>query len=99
MTVEEVEAIRLKDLEDLEQGECAKHMNISRPTFHRILNTARQKLADALLNGKSIRIEGGNYTRNICLVKCNDCLREWQESYENFQKILKPSQKIKLLRL
>ncbi len=61
LSVEEAEAIRLKDLEGLEQGESAKRMNISRPTFHRVLVAARGKLADALLNGKAIRIEGGNF--------------------------------------
>ena len=61
LSVEEAEAIRLKDLEGLEQEECAQRMNISRPTFHRVLVAARGKLADALLNGKAIRIEGGNF--------------------------------------
>ena len=61
LSVEEAEAIRLKDLVGLEQSECAKRMNISRPTFHRVLAAARGKLADALLNGKAIRIEGGNF--------------------------------------
>jgi predicted DNA-binding protein (UPF0251 family)/predicted Fe-Mo cluster-binding NifX family protein len=61
LTVEELEAIRLKDLEGLEQGEGADKMNVSRPTFQRILSSARQKIAEALLNGKSIRIEGGNF--------------------------------------
>lgn len=58
---EEVEAIRLKDLEGLEQEEGAQRMKISRPTFQRILASARQKMADALLHGKAIRIEGGNF--------------------------------------
>ncbi|RLC61868.1 MAG: hypothetical protein DRI01_07800 [Chloroflexi bacterium] len=61
LSVEEGEAIRLKDLEGLEQEECARRMHISRPTFHRVLGAARQKVADALLSGKAIRIEGGNY--------------------------------------
>ena len=61
LSVEEAEAIRLKDLEALEQEEGARRMNISRPTFHRVLTAARRKLADALLNGKAIRIEGGNF--------------------------------------
>jgi predicted DNA-binding protein (UPF0251 family) len=62
VTVDEFEAVRLKDLEGLEQGEAAKKMGISQPTFHRLLLTARKKVADALTNGKAIRIEGGNYT-------------------------------------
>lgn len=61
MSVEEAEALRLKELEGLEQEQGAAKMNISRPTFQRILAAARQKMADALLNGKAIRIEGGNY--------------------------------------
>ena len=61
LTVEEVEAIRLKDLEDLDQEQSAAKMNISRPTFQRVLESARKKMADALLGGKAIRIEGGNF--------------------------------------
>jgi uncharacterized protein len=61
MSVEEAEALRLKDLEGLEQEQGAEKMNISRPTFQRVLVSARQKVADALLNGKAIRIEGGNF--------------------------------------
>jgi len=61
LSVEEAEAIRLKDLEGLEQEQGAERMNISRPTFQRVLASARQKIAYALLNGKAIRIEGGNY--------------------------------------
>jgi uncharacterized protein len=66
LSVEEVEALRLKELEGLEQEEGADKMNISRPTFQRVLASARQKMADALINGKAIRIEGGNFeiTRN-----------------------------------
>ena len=61
MSIEEVEAVRLKDLEGLEQEAGAEKMNISRPTYQRVLASARQKIADALLNGKAIRIEGGNF--------------------------------------
>jgi predicted DNA-binding protein (UPF0251 family)/predicted Fe-Mo cluster-binding NifX family protein len=61
VTVEEMEALRLRELEGLEQEQAAAKMEISRPTFQRILASARRKIADALLNGKAIRIEGGNY--------------------------------------
>ena len=61
LSVEEAEAIRLKDLEGLEQEQCAVRMSVSRPTYQRILKAARVKVADALLTGKAIRIEGGNY--------------------------------------
>jgi predicted DNA-binding protein (UPF0251 family) len=61
LSVEEAEAIRLKDLEGLAQAPSAEKMNISRPTFQRVLASARRKIADALLNGKAVRIEGGNF--------------------------------------
>jgi predicted DNA-binding protein (UPF0251 family) len=81
LTVEELESIRLKDLEGLEQEDCAKKMNISRPTFHRILTIARSKLADALLNGKAIRIEGGNFMMATNLFRCDDG-HEWIVPFE-----------------
>jgi len=61
LNVEELEAVRLKDFEGLEQKECAEKMKISQPTFNRILLSARKKIADALINGKAIRIQGGNF--------------------------------------
>ncbi|MFH1770040.1 MAG: DUF134 domain-containing protein [archaeon] len=61
VSVSEFEAIRLKDLEGIEQGEAAKKMDISQPTFHRLIISARKKIADAIVNGKAIKIEGGNY--------------------------------------
>ena len=59
--VEEIEAIRLKNHLNLEQEECALMMEVSRPTFQRILTEAYAKVADAFTNGKAIRIEGGSY--------------------------------------
>ena len=61
VSLEEMEAIRLRDLERLEQVECAGKMSISRPTFQRVLASARRKVADSLIGGKALRIEGGNY--------------------------------------
>jgi predicted DNA-binding protein (UPF0251 family) len=81
LSVEEAEAIRLKDLEGLEQEECARRMNISRPTFHRVLGAARNKLADALLNGKAIRIEGGNFEMAIRHFHCING-HEWDVPFE-----------------
>jgi len=60
LKVEELEAIRLKDLEGLKQEECAKKMGISRGTFQRIYNSAKKKIADALVNAKAMKIEGGD---------------------------------------
>lgn len=61
LSLEEAEAIRLKDIEDLDQEQAALRMNVSRPTYQRVLESARKKVADALLNGKAIRIDGGNF--------------------------------------
>jgi len=61
IAVDEFEAIRLKDYESMDQTEAAKKMGISQPTFQRLLNSARKKIADAVVNGKAIRIEGGSF--------------------------------------
>ncbi|MDH5696861.1 MAG: DUF134 domain-containing protein [Dehalococcoidia bacterium] len=81
LSVEEAEAIRLKDLEGLEQEQGAEKMNISRPTFQRVLASARQKIADALLNGKAIRIEGGNFEMVSRRFKCLKG-HEWEVPFE-----------------
>jgi len=59
LTVDELEAVRLADLEGLYQEDAAKKMNVSRQTFGRILESAHRKIADALTNGKALLIEGG----------------------------------------
>jgi len=60
LTLDEVESLRLADLEGLYQEQAAGRMNVSRATFARIVEGARRKVADALVNGKALRIEGGN---------------------------------------
>jgi len=60
LTLEEVEALRLKNIEDLEQTECAKKMNTSQSTFQRILSSAYKKISVALINGKAIEITNEN---------------------------------------
>ena len=59
LKIEELEAVRLKDYEDMDQTKSAKKMNVSQPTFHRILIEARKKIAEALVKGKAIKIHGG----------------------------------------
>jgi predicted DNA-binding protein (UPF0251 family) len=59
LTLDELEAVRLADLEGLYQEDAAKKMNISRQTFGNIIERAHKKIADALLNAKALKIEGG----------------------------------------
>lgn len=59
LTLDELEALRLADLEGLYQEQAAERMSVSRATFGRIVESARQKIADALVNGKAVRVEGG----------------------------------------
>jgi len=61
MTVDEYEVIRLIDYLGMSQEECAESMNVSRPTVTNICETARRKLADALVNEKELLIEGGDF--------------------------------------
>ena len=81
LLVEEAEAIRLKDLEGLEQEECAVKMRVSRTTFSRILDASRQKIADALLNGKGLRIEGGSFEMAVRRFRCMSG-HEWDVPFE-----------------
>jgi predicted DNA-binding protein (UPF0251 family) len=82
LTVDEFEAIRLADLEGLYQEEAAKKMKISRQTFGNIIKSAHGKLADAIINGKAIKIEGGVYTRTgKRTFLCEDCDHEWELGY------------------
>jgi hypothetical protein len=71
--LDEFEAIRLADYEQLYQEEAATRMNISRQTFGRIIEAAHKKIADVLLNGKALKIEGGEVAldekKSCCHVK------------------------------
>jgi uncharacterized protein len=60
LELDEFEAIKLADFEKLYQEDAAEKMNVSRPTFGRIINSAHYKIADALVNGKAVKISGGN---------------------------------------
>ena len=81
LTVDEVEALRLKEIEELDQEAGAERMGISRPTFQRILASARKKAADAVLNGKAIRIEGGIFAMANSMYRCFNG-HEWSVPFE-----------------
>ena len=77
--LDELEAIRLADLEGLYQEDAATHMNISRPTFGRLVAQARHKVADALFNGKALVFAGGAV--NACQAlqfECMKCDAQWE---------------------
>ena len=82
LKIEELEAMRLKDIEGLNQSECAKKMRVSRQTFQLIIDEARKKVAIALIEGKAIRIDGGHYTLNICSFNCEVCGHSYESAYE-----------------
>ena len=63
LSLDELEAVRLADLEGLYQEDAAKKMDISRQTFGNIINSAHKKIADVLLNAKALKIEGGKVRR------------------------------------
>lgn len=83
LTIEEMEAIRLADIELLDQAAAAERMEISRPTFHRILNKAHQKIAAALWQGQALRVDGGNFKiahrcqTSLRHFTCDSCGHKW----------------------
>ncbi len=76
LNIDELEAIRLKDHEGLNHEESAARMQVSRPTFHRILRSAHGKVAEALTQGKALRIQGGSY-RIAGRHQCRACGHTW----------------------
>lgn len=89
MNVEELEALRLCDLEGLEQEDAANRMGVSRGTLQRILYAARQKSAKALCEGIGVIIHGGNYeiAASPCEQKrlCKECrlMKQLKEDNKN----------------
>ena len=77
LAVDELEAIRLVDLDGLSHEQAAEAMGVSRQTVGRVLERGRRKVADALVGGKAIVIGGGQYRvepRQLC---CSACLEHW----------------------
>ena len=74
---DELEAIRLADFDELYQKEAADNMNVSRQTFGNIIRSAHQKIADALVNGKALKIGGGVVAVEERQFQCQNCKHEW----------------------
>ncbi len=82
LEIDELEAIRLADFEGLYQEHAAEQMKVSRQTFGRIVSSARKKVAQALVEGMSIRIEGGDVEMaGMRRFSCFECRHEWQEPF------------------
>ncbi|MCM8783154.1 MAG: DUF134 domain-containing protein [Candidatus Omnitrophica bacterium] len=81
LTLDELETIRLADLEGLYQEEAAQKMGISRQTFGNTIDSAHKKIADALLNGKALKIEGGVVKMVERHFVCYDCKHTWSVPY------------------
>jgi len=80
--IDELEALRLGDLEGLYHEEAAERMHISRPTFGRIIEAARRKVADALVNAKALKIEGGTVKMaDKREFVCDACGHSWSAPY------------------
>ena len=73
LTIDEYEALRLADFEGMSHEQAAEEMNISRPTFTRLLDSAHQKIAQMLVQGKRLVIEGGNVDFRFSIVRCANC--------------------------
>lgn len=82
LTLDEFEAIRLADAESLYQEKAAEQMKVSRQTFGRIVEQAHKKIADCLLHGKALRIEGGvvEMAGKRTFI-CEHCEHKWQEDF------------------
>jgi uncharacterized protein len=82
ITLDEFEAIRLADLNGLYHEDAAKKINISRPTFSRLIESAHKKIAEAIVQGKALKIEGGVYEMaNMRKFKCSECSHTWELSH------------------
>lgn len=81
LKLDEFEAVRLSDVEGLEQEAAAEKMAVSRQTFGNILASARRKIADAIVHGKALKIEGGVVQTAERYFVCYDCKNEWIEPH------------------
>lgn len=81
LTVDEFEAIRLADLQELYQEDAAKKMNISRQTFGNIIQSAHRKIADTIVNAKALKIDGGVVKMMQKQFLCSDCNHLWSQDY------------------
>jgi len=80
--VDELEALRLCDMEGLYHDKAADLIGVSRQTLGRILEQARKKVIEALVHGKALRIEGPHDAQILTVYTCSSCSHQWQEALE-----------------
>ena len=73
LAIDEYEAVRLADYQGFSHEEAAEEMRISRSTFSRLVDTARKKIADSIVNGKVLIIEGGSIHFRNNIIRCMGC--------------------------
>ena len=83
MTLDEFEALRLADFIGLSHAEAADEMEISRSTFTRLIEKARKKIADFLIQGKLLTIEGGSIHFRNNIIHCQDCGHMFKTNIDN----------------
>jgi uncharacterized protein len=81
--LDEFEAVKLADYLEMYQEEAAQKMNVSRQTFGRIIESAHKKIADALINGKALRIEGGLVEVSDNKIECKKCHHTMETSSDD----------------
>jgi predicted DNA-binding protein (UPF0251 family) len=83
LTIDEREALRLADFLGMSHEDAGKEMGVSRATFGRIVQKARKIIADAMINGKAIMIEGGNFqvVDEFRRFNCGKCNHQWDEPF------------------
>jgi predicted DNA-binding protein (UPF0251 family) len=90
LTLDELEAVRLADLEGLYQEEAALHMGVSRQTFGNIIRSAHGKIADALVNAKSLKIAGGVVQLDGQQFRCGRCRTRWEAGSDQEKTVICP---------
>lgn len=83
LAVDELEAIRLVDLEGLSHEQAAQAMGVSRQTVGRVLERGRARVAEALVDGKAILIGGGQYRVEPRRLRCFVCEARWVQTGED----------------
>lgn len=83
LSIDEYEAVRLADHIGMNHTESSEEMEISRSTFTRLIENARKKIADLIIEGKHLKIDGGNIHFRGNIIKCNSCGHMFNTNFEN----------------